>query len=138
MALGVSIGPASGYILSRSIGLPHYADDIGNWTEPLGVASLIVEGSLFGCALIALVADHRVFAAELRGLIHHSSPGTDPTRTNCSSPPAAHIGSGAEPRSPALNLTCPRCRARATRKPTTTQPTHTAKRNGSSGRQQPG
>src|SRR5581483_1906430 len=35
LALGVSIGPASGYILSRSIGLPHYADDIGNWLEPL-------------------------------------------------------------------------------------------------------
>jgi hypothetical protein len=76
LALGVSIGPASGYVLSRSIGLPHYADDIGNWMEPLGVASLVVEGSLFVCALTALIADHRVFAAELRALGRHAA-GTD-------------------------------------------------------------
>ena len=73
LALGVSIGPASGYILSRSVGLPHYADDIGNWMEPLGVASLVVEGSLFVCALAALIADHRVFAAELHALGRHAA-----------------------------------------------------------------
>jgi hypothetical protein len=81
LALGVSIGPASGYVLSRSIGLPHYADDIGNWTEPLGVASLVVEGALFACALTALIADHRVFAAELHAMGRHVSrtdaPPTD-------------------------------------------------------------
>ncbi len=70
LALGVAVGPVSGYILSRSIGLPGYSDDIGNWFEPLGVASLVVEGLLFICALSALTAaaDHRVFAAELRSL----------------------------------------------------------------------
>jgi hypothetical protein len=76
LALGVSIGPASGYILSRSIGLPRYADDIGNWLEPLGVASLVVEGSLFVCALTALIADHQVFATELRAMVRHA-PRTD-------------------------------------------------------------
>jgi hypothetical protein len=75
LALGVAIGPFSGYILSRSIGLPHYADDIGNWLEPLGVASLVVEGTLFVCALTALIADHRVFAAELRALVR-DAPST--------------------------------------------------------------
>jgi hypothetical protein len=73
LALGVSIGPASGYILSRSIGLPHYADDIGNWLEPLGVASLVVEGALFVCAITALTADHRVFAADLRAIGRHAA-----------------------------------------------------------------
>lgn len=98
LGLGVSIGPASGYVLSRSVGLPGYADDIGNWMEPLGVASLVVEGSLFVCALIALIADHRVFAAELRALARHApSPdglfGLASPRTSDRarpSPPASH------------------------------------------------
>ena len=34
------------YVLSRTSGLPHSTDDIGNWSEPLGIASLFVEGSL--------------------------------------------------------------------------------------------
>ncbi|MGW3658787.1 hypothetical protein ACWD6R_25295 [Streptomyces sp. NPDC005151] len=33
-----------GYVVSRSIGLPGATDDIGNWLEPLGLASLFVEG----------------------------------------------------------------------------------------------
>jgi hypothetical protein len=34
------------YATSRSIGLPTSTDDIGNWTEPLGLASLFVEGAI--------------------------------------------------------------------------------------------
>jgi hypothetical protein len=33
-----------GYLLSRTTGLPKATGDIGNWTEPLGLASLFVEG----------------------------------------------------------------------------------------------
>jgi hypothetical protein len=33
-----------GFVLSRTTGLPNFKDDVGNWTEPLGVASLFVEG----------------------------------------------------------------------------------------------
>jgi hypothetical protein len=33
-----------GYVLSRTTGLPNATGDIGNWGEPLGVASLFVEG----------------------------------------------------------------------------------------------
>ena len=36
---------AAGYVLSRTTGLPNATGDIGNWTEPLGLASLFVEGS---------------------------------------------------------------------------------------------
>lgn len=82
LALVVAVGPVSGYTLSRSIGLPGYSDDIGNWFEPLGVASLVVEGLLFICALTALTADHRVFAAELRSL------GRDAPRRRHSEGPA--------------------------------------------------
>jgi hypothetical protein len=46
LAAGVAAGPLLGYILSRGPGLPDYSDDIGNWTEPLGLVSLAVEGAL--------------------------------------------------------------------------------------------
>jgi hypothetical protein len=35
-----------GFILSRTTGLPNASDDIGNWTEPLGLASMFVEGAV--------------------------------------------------------------------------------------------
>jgi hypothetical protein len=34
----------AGYVVNRTIGLPNATGDIGNWTEPLGLASLVVEG----------------------------------------------------------------------------------------------
>ncbi|MBV9058242.1 MAG: hypothetical protein JO296_14600 [Pseudonocardiales bacterium] len=43
LSLGVAAGPILGYVLSRGPGAPGYTDDIGNWAEPLGVLSLIVE-----------------------------------------------------------------------------------------------
>ena len=45
-AAALPLGAVAGYVWSRTIGLPGGADDIGNWTEPLGLASLFVEGSL--------------------------------------------------------------------------------------------
>jgi hypothetical protein len=33
-----------GYFLSRTSGLPAATDDVGEWSEPLGLASLVVEG----------------------------------------------------------------------------------------------
>ncbi|MER8061993.1 MULTISPECIES: hypothetical protein [unclassified Streptomyces] len=55
LAVGVAAGPLLGYILSRGPGLPHYSDDIGNWTEPLGLASLAVEGALLLLSVPLLV-----------------------------------------------------------------------------------
>ncbi|MGW6360178.1 hypothetical protein ACWFR5_34705 [Streptomyces sp. NPDC055092] len=46
LAAVVAVGPLLGYILSRGPGLPHYSVDVGNWTEPLGLVSLAVEGAL--------------------------------------------------------------------------------------------
>lgn len=53
--LGAS--PFIGYILDRTTGLPGAMGDIGNWTEPLGLASLFVEAcvvalSLYGLSLL--------------------------------------------------------------------------------------
>lgn len=54
LALGVSVGPFVCYLVSRGIGLPGYTDDIGNWTEPLGVLSLVVEAALLVLAFAML------------------------------------------------------------------------------------
>src|SRR3954452_18814722 len=38
--------PASaiaGYVLTRTVGLPHATGDVGNWSEPLGLAALFTE-----------------------------------------------------------------------------------------------
>ena len=53
LSLGVAAGPIVGYVLSRGPGLPNYTDDIGNWGEPLGVVSLVVEGILLILALVS-------------------------------------------------------------------------------------
>lgn len=53
LAVGVAAGPLVGYALSRGPGLPDYTDDKGNWTEPIGVASLVVEGVLLVLAGVA-------------------------------------------------------------------------------------
>ena len=59
LALGVAIGPILGYVLSRGPGLPNYTDDVGNWTEPLGVISLVVEGVLLMVTVAALLTWRR-------------------------------------------------------------------------------
>jgi hypothetical protein len=54
LAAGVGLGPLLGYVLSRGPGLPDYADDKGNWAEPLGLLSLAVELVLVVLAVTAL------------------------------------------------------------------------------------
>jgi hypothetical protein len=44
LAIGCSAATLLAYSLSWSIGLPSASDDIGNWLESLGLASLFVEG----------------------------------------------------------------------------------------------
>ena len=58
------LGALVGYTLTRTIGLPQAMGDIGNWTEPLGLASLFVEGSLvtLACAMLTSLAGSRRFA----------------------------------------------------------------------------
>ena len=51
LAVAVAVGPLVGFILSRSVGLPGYTDDVGNWTEPIAVAALLVEALLLVLAL---------------------------------------------------------------------------------------
>jgi hypothetical protein len=48
------LGAIVGYMLTRTVGLPQATGDIGNWSEPLGMASLFVEGSLVALASAVL------------------------------------------------------------------------------------
>ena len=57
------------YVLSRTSGLPNSTDDIGNWSEPLGLAALFVEGVVIAIAGYALVALAPVRALVGRGQI---------------------------------------------------------------------
>lgn len=43
-----------GYALSRTVGLPAATDDIGNWLESLGLASLFVESLVVVLSIYAL------------------------------------------------------------------------------------
>lgn len=53
------LGAIVGYTLTRTVGLPQATGDIGNWTEPLGMASLFVEGSLVALSGAALAGGPR-------------------------------------------------------------------------------
>ncbi|HVW32785.1 MAG TPA: hypothetical protein VHL53_09635 [Acidimicrobiia bacterium] len=44
-----------GYCLSRTTGLPAATDDIGNWTETLGLWSLVAEAAVVALSATALV-----------------------------------------------------------------------------------
>ena len=54
LALGVAAGPLTGFIITRSVGLPLATEDIGNWTEPIGLASIAAEATLLALALAML------------------------------------------------------------------------------------
>jgi hypothetical protein len=68
-ALALSV--IAGYALSRTTGLPGDSGDIGNWSEPLGIASLFVEGCVVAVSAYALRAfapRERVRTATLAGI----------------------------------------------------------------------
>jgi hypothetical protein len=52
----LALGAITGYTLTRTVGLPNATGDIGNWLEPLGLASLFVEGILVALSAYVLGA----------------------------------------------------------------------------------
>ena len=48
------VAAESGYILTRSVPMPGDVGDVGNWLEPLGVASLITQGVVIILAALVL------------------------------------------------------------------------------------
>ena len=67
-AATLPLGAIVAFVISRTVGLPQGADDIGNWTEPLGMASLFVEGTLAGLSLMILQERAGLFTNRLREL----------------------------------------------------------------------
>jgi hypothetical protein len=55
-AAAVAASALVGYVVNRTVGMPGATDDIGNWTEPLGLASLFVEGAVVASSLAGLGA----------------------------------------------------------------------------------
>ena len=76
----VSAGPLLGYVLSRGLGLPDYDDDLGNWTEPLGVLSLLVESALLALSVTVLIAARRAPSRSTTQLQRPTLDSPDPHR----------------------------------------------------------
>lgn len=53
-AAGLTASALAGYVLSRTTGLPSATGDIGNWKEPLGVATVFIEATILLVAVPAL------------------------------------------------------------------------------------
>jgi hypothetical protein len=93
-AIFVSAGPLLGYVLSRGPGLPDYDDDLGNWTEPLGVVSLVVESALLALSVTVLIAARRARSCSTAQLQRPMPDSPDPHRARLGQ--TATISSGAE------------------------------------------
>ena len=64
--------PASaivGFVLTRTTGLPQAHGDVGNWSEPLGLAALFVEGAVIAVAGYALATLRPVRVLVRRGRV---------------------------------------------------------------------
>ena len=58
-----------GYVLSRTSGLPGFSDDVGEWSEPLGLVSMVFEGLLVclsATVLGSLEMSHKLTSAPSR------------------------------------------------------------------------
>jgi hypothetical protein len=62
-AAGLAASAIAGYVLSRTTGLPNATGDIGNWTEPLGLAALFVEGAVVAVSTYALALTQQATVA---------------------------------------------------------------------------
>jgi len=54
LGLLISLGAITAYALTRATGLPHVTGDIGNWGEPIGVVSLLLEAAFAVLAVLQL------------------------------------------------------------------------------------
>lgn len=56
----ISVGALVGYSLTRSTGLPGARGDVGNWAEPVGVVSLLLEALFVVLAILQLRPNARL------------------------------------------------------------------------------
>jgi hypothetical protein len=67
----LACGAIVGYTLTRTTGLPGAHGDVGNWLEPLGLASLFVESTLVSLSvyMLGLGAELRVARTRMGALV---------------------------------------------------------------------
>ncbi|CAN5595668.1 hypothetical protein BH10ACT1_BH10ACT1_17490 [soil metagenome] len=53
---GLAVATLVGYAVNRTIGMPSATEDIGNWLEPLGLASIFIEACVAAVAAVELLA----------------------------------------------------------------------------------
>jgi FtsH-binding integral membrane protein len=53
-AAGLAAVVFAAFVVDRTLGMPGATADIGNWTEPLGLASLVVEGLVVAVGVAGL------------------------------------------------------------------------------------
>ncbi|MEV0915695.1 hypothetical protein AB0I93_15695 [Streptomyces sp. NPDC049967] len=58
LTAAVTIAAVLAYVLSRTVALPQIGDDVGNWTEPLGLLSITTEFLSAALSVIALKSNH--------------------------------------------------------------------------------
>jgi hypothetical protein len=63
-----------GFVLSRTSGLPGFTDDVGDWSERLGLLSLVVEGLLV-CLSATVLMSHETRLAPERRARREAGPG---------------------------------------------------------------
>jgi len=83
---GLAASVIAGFVLSRTTGLPGSSDDIGNWGEQLGMASLVVEGLLV-CLAGGVLAARR--GRQERSRIVMSATSPPPARSRATLVPRA-------------------------------------------------
>lgn len=54
---GVNLLGLVAFVVSRTVGLPQMADDIGNWSDPLGIATIVIEVLVIGITVAVLRRD---------------------------------------------------------------------------------
>ena len=70
-AIGLVASALAGFILDRTTGLPNASGDIGNWTEPIGLANMFVEGAILFVAIPA-----QLLAKRVTSRVGHRTHGT--------------------------------------------------------------
>ena len=61
IALGSTcLAAVAGYVVSRGPGLPGMSDDLGDWTNPLGIISVLTEGLVVILAVVALCSGRAI------------------------------------------------------------------------------
>ena len=69
------------YVLSRSLGLPGFSDDVGEWAEAPGLASMAIEGLLvFLTTAVLLTRSYTMRSVAARSTVPtgRAAPGTRP------------------------------------------------------------